>query len=99
MAFRERKSKSVDLRTRRSQHRASWTEWDQEVQQLCQDYDYFVALRERMERSVREFKVSRDERERVQKELESMVTDEEIESAIAEVMDRGREAEEVQEVE
>jgi hypothetical protein len=52
-----------------------------------------------MERSVREFKVSRDERERVQKELESMVTDEEIESAIAQVMGRGREAEGVQEVE
>ena len=88
----------MDLRTRRSQHHASWTEWDQEVQQLCQDYDYFVALRERMERSVREFKVSRDERERVQKELESMVTDEEIEGVIAQVMDRGREAEGVQEV-
>jgi hypothetical protein len=58
-----------------------------------------VALRERMEKTVREFKVSRDERERVQKELESMVTDEEIESAIAQVMDRGREAEGVQEVE
>ena len=58
-----------------------------------------MALRERMEKSVREFKVSRDERERVQKELESMVTDEEIESAIAQVMGRGREAEGVQEVE
>jgi len=91
-------SKSVDLRTRRSQHRACWNEWDHDVQQLCQGHDYFVALRERMEKSVREFKINKDERDRVQKDLEFMVTDEVIESAIAEVMGRGREAEGVQEV-
>ena len=51
-----------------------------------------------MEKSVREFKVSRDKRDRVQKDLESMVTDEVIESAIAEVRGRGREAEGMQEV-
>jgi hypothetical protein len=51
-----------------------------------------------MEKSVREFKINKDERDRVQKDLEFMVTDEVIESAIAEVMGRGREAEGVQEV-